>query len=50
MREWHTVWSWFKLMRSVRAAANSRIGIETKPKVRWPFQTEVAIKSLPSSI
>jgi hypothetical protein len=31
-------------MRSLRAAEKSRIGIEIKPKVRYPFQTEVAIE------
>jgi len=34
MREWQTSWSWFKLMRSPRAAEKSRIGIEMSPKVR----------------
>src|ERR1700686_241028 len=30
-------------MRSVRAALNRRIGMEIRPKVKWPFQTLVAI-------
>ena len=33
-------------MVSLRAALKSRIGNETRPKVRWPFQTLDAIKSL----
>src|SRR5215475_15638362 len=45
-REWHTEWSWLKLILSPRAAENRRIGIEIKPKVRWPFQTVVAIRQL----
>src|SRR5262249_32844655 len=44
-REWHTLWSWLKLMRSPRAAANRRTGTDTNPNVRWPFQTLVAINS-----
>src|SRR6516162_3552072 len=45
-REWQTEWSWLKLMRSPRAAENRRIGIEIRPKVRWPFQTVVAMMAL----
>src|SRR6516164_5513929 len=33
-------------MRSPRAAAYMRIGMEINPKVRWPFQTVVAIWTL----
>jgi hypothetical protein len=33
-------------MRSPRAAADMRIGMEINPKVRWPFQTVVAIGTL----
>jgi hypothetical protein len=46
-REWHSLWSWLKLIRSPRAAADIRTGIEIKPKVRWPFHTLVAILSTP---
>src|SRR2546422_986407 len=35
-------------MRSVRAAENSRIGIEINPNVRWPFQTVDAITAPPT--
>src|SRR5260370_1133809 len=49
MRERHTLWSWLRLMRSVRAAAKSRMGIDTRPKVRWPFHTEVAMKTPPAA-
>src|SRR5215472_1096211 len=45
-RDWHSLWSWLKLMRSLRAAVNMRTGIEINPKVRWPFQTVVAMKFL----
>jgi hypothetical protein len=45
-RVWHSLWSWLKLMRSLRAAVVSRTGIEIKPKVRWPFQTVVAMQKL----
>src|SRR5579884_1082266 len=30
-------------MRSLRAAADMRTGMEISPKVRWPFQTVVAM-------
>src|SRR6516225_3655309 len=45
-RVWHSLWSWLKLMRSVRAAVVKRTGIEIKPKVRCPFQTVEAIQKL----
>src|SRR5689334_15573097 len=45
-RVWHSLWSWLKLMRSVRAAVVSRTGIEIKPKVRCPFQTVEAMQKL----
>src|SRR5260370_40698443 len=35
-------------MRSPRAAEKRRIGIEISPKVRHPFQTEVAMYASPS--
>src|SRR5260370_38138879 len=35
-------------MRSPRAAEKRRIGIEIRPKVRKPFQTEVAMYASPS--
>src|SRR5262252_10025767 len=47
-RVWHSLWSWLKLMRSVRAEVVKRTGIEIKPKVRCPFQTVEAISNLPS--
>src|ERR1700736_6496330 len=43
MRELQTSWIWFKEMRSLRAAAKRRTGMDKKPKLRKPFQTEVAI-------
>src|SRR5215467_95029 len=45
-RVWHSLWSWLKLMRSLRAAVVMRTGIEIKPKVRCPFQTVEAIQEL----
>src|SRR6266852_6561901 len=33
-------------MRSPRAAADIRIGMEINPKVRWPFQTVLAMWTL----
>src|SRR6266568_7401531 len=45
-RVWHSLWSWLKLMRSVRAAVVKRTGIEIKPKVRCPFQTVEAMQKL----
>src|SRR6266568_2829676 len=45
-REWHSLWSWLKLIRSPRAAVDMRTGIEIRPNVRWPFQTVVAISTL----
>jgi len=33
-------------MRSPRAAADIRMGMEINPKVRWPFQTVVAMSTL----
>jgi len=44
-REWHSLCNWLKLIRSPRAAANIRTGMEIKPNVRWPFQTVVAMKN-----
>jgi len=41
----HTV-ELVKLMRSPRAAADIRMGMEINPKVRWPFQTVVAMSTL----
>jgi hypothetical protein len=38
-----------KLIRSPRAAADIRTGIEIKPNVMWPFHTLVAILSTPSA-
>src|SRR3989441_41864 len=38
-RVWHSLWSWLKLMRSLRAAENRSIGMEISPNVRCPFQT-----------
>src|SRR5271169_1632054 len=43
MREWSSLWSRLKLMVSLRAALNRRMGKETSPKVRCPFQTLDAI-------
>src|SRR5439155_7840495 len=37
-REWHSLWSWLKLIRSPRAAVDMRTGIEISPNVRWPCQ------------
>src|SRR5215472_4687581 len=45
-RVWHSLWSWLKLMRSLRAAVVKRTGIEIKPKVRCPFQTVEAMPQL----
>src|SRR5215467_3187275 len=45
-RVWHSLWSWLKLMRSLRAAVVILTGIEIKPKVRWPFQTVEAMQKL----
>jgi hypothetical protein len=35
-------------MVSLRAALKSRMGNDTRPKVRWPFQTLAAIIALSS--
>src|SRR5262249_42674280 len=45
-RVWHSLWSWLKLMRSLRGAVNNRIGIEISPKGRCPFQTLLAMATL----
>src|SRR5438128_9509150 len=46
MREWSSLCRRLKLMVSLRAALNSRIGNDTKPNVRWPFQVLAAIEPL----
>src|ERR1051326_5358475 len=43
MREWSALCSMLKLMVSLRAALNNRTGKETRPNVRCPFQTLLAI-------
>ncbi len=43
MREPSCLWSWLKLMLSLRAAEYNLTGNETNPKVRCPFQTVDAI-------
>src|SRR6266853_5548411 len=43
MRELSLLWSWLKLMPSARAAVYSFTGNDTRPKVRWPFQTVLAM-------
>ena len=45
-RVWHSLWSWLKLIRSLRAAVVIRTGIEIKPKVRCPFHTVEAMQKL----
>jgi len=40
------LWSWLKLIRSLRAAVVIRTGIEIKPKVRCPFHTVEAMQKL----
>src|SRR5581483_5556744 len=44
-REPSALWSWLKLMLSLRAALYNLIGNDTRPKVRCPFHTVDAIGS-----
>jgi hypothetical protein len=42
MRVWHTLCNWLKLIRSVRAAGERRIGMEISPNDKKPFHVEAA--------
>ena len=46
-REPSALWSWLKLMLSLRAALYNLMGNDTSPKVRCPFQTVDAMASYP---